>query len=71
MTAAQITSVLATRKTVRIAYSRATMIYSVDVVLGDAVLDHLTLTTNEDLAEGYARSASHLLGLDVTRLDTP
>ena len=71
MTAAEITSALATRKTVRITYFRKSMLHRVDIVLGDAVIDNLVTTANEDLAEGYARSAARVLGLDITREDVP
>ena len=70
MTAAQINSALATRRTVRITYSRASDDYRVDVRQGDRIaLIVATGITSERNAEGRAQCAARRFDLDVTRLD--
>lgn len=71
MTAPEVTSALSTRKAVRVTFSRKTLLHRVDLVVGDDVTDTIVITSNEDLAEGYAKGAARILGLDVTRLDVP
>lgn len=72
MTAAQITSALGARRTVRVTYSRTTDLYRVDVCGGDRPDFPLTAGfADERDAERYAQRAAQLLGRDVTRLDVP
>jgi CRISPR/Cas system-associated protein Cas7 (RAMP superfamily) len=70
MTAAQINSALATRRVVRIAYSRDTDRYRVDVVLGANIQYTIAIgLADEVTAEAFATNAAQAFGLDVTRLD--
>lgn len=70
MTAAEVTSALGIRKTVRITYNRTTDLYRVDVAVGRALLDVVRVgIVREALAESYATSAAHILGVDITRED--
>lgn len=71
MKPADVTSALATRKTVRVTFSRKTLLHRVDLMVGDDVTDTVVITSNEDLAEGYAQCAARILGLDIARLDVP
>jgi hypothetical protein len=73
MNAADVTSALATRKTVRITYSRNLDTYRVDIVRGDDILETIREgVLAEDLAELYATTAARYRdGLDITRLDVP
>lgn len=58
-------------KTVRITYFLAMTLHRVDIMAGDEVCDHITVTGNEDLAEGYARGVARILGVDIERVDMP
>lgn len=72
MTPTQVTSALATRRTVRIAYHRAADTHDVDVVLGEQV--DCTIArgiTSEHRAEQLATDAGRLFDLDTTRIDLP
>lgn len=70
MLASQITSALATRRTVRVTYHRSTETSDVDVVLGEQV--EFTIArgiTDESRADRLGSDAAHLFDLDVSRLD--
>lgn len=71
MTAAQITSALGARRTMRVTYSRTSGTYRVDIRQGDRITAIIaTGITSERNAEGRAQCAARLFDLDVTRLDT-
>jgi hypothetical protein len=72
MKPADVTSVLATRRTVRITYSRATELHTVAVVQGDEVLETIREgVIIPELAERYAATAAATRGLDIASLDVP
>lgn len=71
MKPADVTSALATRKTVRVTYVRSTDSYSVDVVTGDDV-DYERLGwagVSEDRAEEWATIFARIYRLDISRVD--
>lgn len=55
---------------VRIIFNRKTLLHRVEVVV-DGGADTLVITSNADLAEGYAQGAARILRFDVTREDVP
>lgn len=72
MTAAQITSALGARRTVRVTYSRTNDEYRVDIRQGDRItMVVATGLTSERNAEGRAACAARLFDLEVSRLDVP
>jgi hypothetical protein len=76
MTAAEVNSALANRRSVQIAYSRSDRVHRIAVVVGSDV--ELALANVEgdtesssELAEVVATHAARHFGLDVTRVDVP
>jgi hypothetical protein len=80
MSPAQVASVLAVRRTVRITYHRDTDFFQVTVRQGDQQLEWITsalpgkgwdLERVEAYIERQAASAARCRGLDISRVDVP